>query len=329
MQYINNRRDQYDDKKNMQACALSIIALIGSQPFNTAKATKFTYLEEEDYPVKAVKLRIWNQAGNIEVATDAPMESHKPSTPVSLPIKKWYFYDGNDPWRNKEASPLAPTYWWVLELGVEIENGEKVEVLEEGTRLVVKDEETNVTITRTGPKTFKVKREYPQLSEKQKEEYPLLLKYLNAGFHIEEKATLPEQWQLVSSSSNNNTNSGISLEKNNVGIRILGDNYTLYNNLPSLKDFDTVTFLFSVEIRGTRAGTFIQYWDGVKSVDSIAYKGNKKDEWETLSVEFTVNAKAAHFHRLYAAILEPTKGTTRSSMDIRNITLQPKYGFKG
>jgi hypothetical protein len=162
-----------------------------------------------------------------------------------------------------------------------------------------------------------------QLNEKE-EKKRLLLEQLNVDFHTEEKGILPKKWQLVSSSSSQNKSVDISLKKNKIGIEVLGDNYTLYNNLPSLKDFDTTTFLFSVELRGTRAGALIQYWDGIKTVNSTPYNGNRKGEWETLSVEFTVDAKAARFHRLYAVILGPTKGANPSSIDIKNIKLQPK-----
>ena len=160
-----------------------------------------------------------------------------------------------------------------------------------------------------------------QLNEKE-EKKCCLLEHLNADFHIEENAILPKKWQLVSSSSSHDKSVDIILKKNKVGIEVLGNNYTLYNTLPSLKDFDTTTFLFSVELRGTRAGAYIQYWDGVNFVNSTAYNG--KGKWETLSVEFTVDAKKARFYRLYAAILGPTKGTTPSSIDIKNVKLQPK-----
>jgi len=162
-----------------------------------------------------------------------------------------------------------------------------------------------------------------QLSEKEEKKH-FLLEHLNADFHLEREATLPKNWQLVSSSSSHDNSAHVSLKKNNVGIKILGDNYTLYNNLPSLKDFDTITFLFSVELRGTRAGAYIQYWDGVNFVNSTAYNGKRKGKWETLSVEFTVDAKEARFYRLYAAILGPTKGATPSLIDIKNVKLQQK-----
>ena len=156
------------------------------------------------------------------------------------------------------------------------------------------------------------------------EKSPSLLNTLNSEFDMDEKTMLPKGWQLISSSQNRDIGKSITLKKNKFGIEILGDNYTFYNNMLSLKDFDQTTFLFSVELRGTKAGAYIQYWDGVKSVDSLPYDGKRKGEWETLAVEFTVDAKKARFYRLYAAILGSTKGNDNLSIDIKNIKLQPK-----
>lgn len=129
---------------------------------------------------------------------------------------------------------------------------------------------------------------------------------------------------MVSSSQNRNINKPVILKKQYGEVEILGDNYTLYNDKLDLKNFDQTTFLFSVELRRTKPGTYIQYWDGVKSVSFPPYNGKGKSEWETLSVEFTVDAQQACFHRLYAAILGTTKDNGAPSMDIKNIKLKSK-----
>jgi len=41
----------------------------------------------------------------------------------------------------------------------------------------------------------------------------------------------------------------------------------------------------------------------------------------TLSIEFTINAQKARFHKLYAAILGPVKNNDNPSVDVRNIKL--------
>jgi len=147
---------------------------------------------------------------------------------------------------------------------------------------------------------------------------------LNAQFDMDEKTMLPKGWQLVKSSGNRDISKHLSFKKYPKRIEVLGDNYTFYNNIPSLNNYDQTTFLFSVELRGTKPGTYIQYWDGVKSISSAPYNGKGKGEWETLAVEFTVDAQNARFHRLYAAILGATKGTDNPSVDIRSIKLEPK-----
>jgi len=159
--------------------------------------------------------------------------------------------------------------------------------------------------------------------EHEKKENPLL-RALNAQFDMDEKTALPKGWELVESSQNRDISKHLSFKKYPKRIEVLGDNYTFYNNIPSLNNYDQTTFLFSVELRGTKPGTYIQYWDGVKSVSSAPYNGKGKGEWETLAVEFTVDAQKARFHRLYAAILGTTKGTDNPSVDIRSIKLEPK-----
>jgi len=138
---------------------------------------------------------------------------------------------------------------------------------------------------------------------------------LNSKFDIDE---VPKGWKLVDSSKNQD----VSLKKTRKGIAILGDHYSFYTNVPNLKNFDKTPFVFSVDVRSTTPGTYIQYYDGKNFVNSARYT-SKKNEWQTLNVEFTVNTKA-RFHRLYAAILGSVKGKDKHSVEIANIKLQPK-----
>jgi len=145
-----------------------------------------------------------------------------------------------------------------------------------------------------------------------------------AQLDIDESAGLSNGWKLVKGSTKQDIEKSIVLKKSAEGIEILGENYTIYTDIGSLEGLDQGTFLFNVELRGTKPGTYIQYWDGGEPVNSIFYNGNGKNEWETLSIEFKVDAQHARFHRLYAAIRGATKGSDTPSVIIRNVKLWQK-----
>lgn len=127
---------------------------------------------------------------------------------------------------------------------------------------------------------FEVFTNLPTLIESQ-EKGLALLKTLNFGFTMNEKAPLSKEWNLANSSQNKDTKPA-TLKKKAIGVEILGKNYTFSHDLPALKDLDKTPFVFSVERRGTKPGTYIQYWNDVQSVSSNPYNGNGKGEWETL-----------------------------------------------
>jgi len=106
------------------------------------------------------------------------------------------------------------------------------------------------------------------------------------------------------------------------GVELLGDNYTFYTDVPSLKDFSNTTFVFSVEVRSTIPGAHLQYYDGKNVVNSAPYS-NKKGEWETLRIKFTVDAKAK-FHRFFSPILVAVNSERAPSVEVHSIKLHRK-----
>jgi len=144
---------------------------------------------------------------------------------------------------------------------------------------------------------------------------------LNPRFDMEANALTPTGWTLVNSSQKNVKPA--TLKKKPIGVELLGDNYTFSHDLPDLQKFDQVTFLFSVELRSTNPGVYLQYWDGGKNPVSSAPYASKKGEWETLNIKFTVDGNAK-FHRLYSAIQGVIKNNDKPSVDIRSIKLEPK-----
>jgi len=170
----------------------------------------------------------------------------------------------------------------------------------------------------------KVSKRMPSNKEEEggEEKELFLFNSLNPGFDMDEKTGLPIGWNLVDSAKNRDVSKPVSLNKKPVGVELLGENYTFYANVPALRDFDSTTFLFSVELRSTNPGVFIQYYDGKNAVSSAPYS-SKRGEWETLNIEFTVDAHAK-FHRLYSAILGAVKNNNNPSVDIKNITLKKK-----
>jgi len=159
-------------------------------------------------------------------------------------------------------------------------------------------------------------------AEENEEKEFSLSKALNLGLDIDEKATLPKGWNLVDSAGNRDIKKPLSLKKHPKWIELLGDDYAFYTNAPSLKDFGGNTFVFSANVRSTVPGVYIQYYDGKNFVNSLPY-ASKRGEWETLNIEFTIDANAK-FHRLYSAILGTVKGNANPSVDINNIKLQRK-----
>jgi len=159
------------------------------------------------------------------------------------------------------------------------------------------------------------------LVENEEKEFSLS-KALNLGFDIDEEGTLPKGWNLVGSLKKGDRKNPISLNNKRARIELLGDNYSFYTNAPALGEFDKTTFMFSANVRSTVPGVFIQYYDGKNFVNSLPY-ASKKGEWETLNIEFTVDANAK-FHRLYAAILGAVKGNANPSVDIDSVKLQRK-----
>lgn len=133
----------------------------------------------------------------------------------------------------------------------------------------------------------------------------------------------PSEWKLTSTSRDRQGKPLSLKNRKAAGIEIVGDAYTFSRDLPNLKAFADNTFFFSVNMRGTKPGAFIQYWDGINFVNSAPYDGKQIGAWETLSVEFTVNPEA-RFYRFYAAILQPSKGGDIPSVDIENVSIKIK-----
>jgi len=172
-------------------------------------------------------------------------------------------------------------------------------------------------------KKLKVEKEPLSIPMMKREEHPDLSRALRAGLNMDEKSTEPSKWKLVSSSRAPNIgDKPLSLQNRKSGVEIVGTTYTFARDLPMLKEFPHNTFFFNVTMRGTKPGAYIQYWDGLKSIDSLPYIG-KKGEWETLSVEFTVNPNA-RFYRFYAAILGSAKGNEVPSIEIKDVSIQIK-----
>lgn len=146
-----------------------------------------------------------------------------------------------------------------------------------------------------------------------------LSKTLNLQLTMGGNDLLPKGWNLVNSLHTQDSNKSSSLKKHPKWIELLGDHYAFYTNAPSLKNFPSTTFLFSVKLRSTSPGVRIQYYDGIRDVTSAPY-ASKKGEWETLNIKFTVNANAK-LHRLYAAILGSVKNDN-PSVDINAIQLE-------
>jgi len=159
-------------------------------------------------------------------------------------------------------------------------------------------------------------------AEENEEKELSLFNSLNLGFDMDEKTGLPKEWNLVDSAKTQGIKKPLSLKKHPKWIELLGDDYTFYTNVPALRDFANTTFLFSVALRSTNPGAFIQYYDGKNVVNSVPY-ASKRGEWETLNIEFTIDANAK-FHRLYSAILGAVKNNDKPSVDISSIKLQQK-----
>jgi len=151
-----------------------------------------------------------------------------------------------------------------------------------------------------------------------------IMRIINPGFDKNAKTILPKEWKLTDQEQGRTGNPSY-LRKKPTGIEILGDDYTFYSKVPDLNNFNKKTFLFNVTLRGTKPGVVIQYWDGKNPITSDPYK-SKIGEWETLSIEFTVDTQKAQFHRLYAAILGSQKNSDIDipSVEVIDVALQQK-----
>jgi hypothetical protein len=88
---------------------------------------------------------------------------------------------------------------------------------------------------------------------------------------------------------------------------IKGDGFNYYFTVPSeeMAPLNGATLVFQVEMN-SNAPAYIEYWDGRNEMKSTPHSGN--GEWETLTVELTVNTNDARWFNFYPAILPAVEG---------------------
>jgi hypothetical protein len=104
---------------------------------------------------------------------------------------------------------------------------------------------------------------------------------------------------------------------------IKGDGFNYYCTVSreEMARLNNATLLFQVEMK-SNAPAYIEYWDGLKEILSLPHTGS--DQWETLTVEFTVNSETGRWFNFYPAILPAVEGIENPSTQIRNCTLHYK-----
>jgi hypothetical protein len=104
---------------------------------------------------------------------------------------------------------------------------------------------------------------------------------------------------------------------------IKGDGFNYYFTVPrdQIAPLNNATLRFQVEMK-SNAPAYIEYWDGLKEIRSASHSGS--GQWETLTVEFTVNSEAGRWFNFYPAILSAVEGIENPSTQIRNCILHYK-----
>jgi hypothetical protein len=100
-----------------------------------------------------------------------------------------------------------------------------------------------------------------------------------------------------------------------------GFNYFFTVSKEQMAPLNNATLQFQVEMK-SNAPAYIEYWDGRKEMTSVPHSGN--GQWETLTVEFTVNTDGARWFNFYPAILPAVEGIEDPSTQIRNSKLYYK-----
>jgi ribonucleotide reductase alpha subunit len=104
------------------------------------------------------------------------------------------------------------------------------------------------------------------------------------------------------------------------GLKITGSGYNFHRPCAQLASYEDQYFVFSVNMKSNFSGAYIEYWDGLNEYKSTPHTGN--GQWESLKVEFPIDAKKARFLMLYPAICPLSDNPV--TLEIKDLDLHPK-----